>query len=57
MSPCGAFFPGDFDEIFMEVQQFYKRPPTYSCKTSEFAPGLTHYSFFKTLHVKCLTVF
>ena len=54
MFPYGVSFPGVFDEIFIEVLQFHKRPLTW--KISGCAPALTHY-FSKMLHLKCLPVF
>ena len=57
MFPCGASFSGVFDEIFIEVPKFHKSPPPLPWKISGCAPAPKHYSFCKTLHLKCLTVF
>ena len=55
--PARPLFSGTFDEIYIEVPYFHKHPHPLSWKISGCAPALRYYSFCKTLHLKCLTVF
>ena len=66
----GTLFSWFFDVIFIKVILFHKHshlptpnlpptppPPLLPWKGSGYAPALIYYSFCKTLHLKCLTVF
>ena len=55
MFPCGAFFSGAFDKIFVEVPQFHKHPCPEKFLIPHLHQRITY--FAKKFHFKCLTMF
>ena len=57
MFPCRASFSGVFGETISKCPSSANLSHPLPWKISGCAPALGHYYFYKTIHLKCLTVF